>query len=305
MKGYKMKNYKVKTKEDREQEIKDLQTNIEMGVKEFFTSEKYEQYLKFFSKFYKYSSNNIMSILYQFPTATRVGSYQAWKALNRVVKKGEKGIKILVPAEYTFFYDEDNRFTLISEATPEQKKEIELKIIKTYKRTTFKIGNVFDVSQTDGEELPTICEALKGNNEEANTIFETLKQIIEIPVDVENIKSGAYGYYNSLENRIALNIDNSINQNTKTLVYEYTHSILHHQDHQTDRETAEVEAESVAYIVCNYFNFDTSDYSFGYITSWSSSKELKELKESADRIHITANQIIEKIESKLEIKLAS
>lgn len=299
-----MKKYVAKTKEQKERELKELQEKINQGVSEFFTSEKYIQYLKFACKFHKYSMNNIFSILIQYPKATQVASFQTWKELKRYVKKGEKGIKILVPVEYTYFYNKDNEFTLLSNATEEEKEDINAGIIKTYKKLTFKIGNVFDISQTEGEPVPKLASELIGETEEAKTIFEALKNIIEIPVSFEDTGSSK-GYYHTEEKRIALNINNSINQNAKTLVHEYTHSILHQDIKTIDRETAEVQAESVAFMVCNYFNFDTSDYSFGYIGAWSSTKELKELKESADIIIKTANEIIEKIEKNLIEKKAA
>jgi len=297
------KNFVTKTKEQIENELKELQEKINVGVTEFFTSEKYIEYLKFASQFHKYSMSNIFSILMQFPTASKVASFQTWKALKRNVIKGSKGIKILVPTPYTFFYNNDNEFTLVSDATTEQKKDIERGIIKTYKKITFKIGNVFDVSQTDGEPIPKITEELKGETEEAKTIFEALQNIIEIPVSFEDT-GASKGYFHTVENRIALNINNSLNQNAKTIVHEYTHSILH-KENKIDRETSEVQAESVAFIVCNYFNFDTSEYSFGYIGNWSSTKELKELKESANIIQKTAHEIIEKIENLIVEKKAA
>lgn len=251
-----------------------------------FKSENYKKHLNFIYQFHKYSANNIQLIKLQFPTASRVASFKDWKALGRTVKKGEKGIQILIPAPYKYFKDDNNKTIFLNQATDEQKEKIDKGLIKLKTGISFKFGYVFDVSQTEGAELPTLCKALKGEDEQAKAVYNALKRVYEIPIKYENTK-GAKGYYNKIDNFIALNINNELNQNAKTLVHEYAHYKIHKQTDK-DRNTKEVEAESVAYIVNKYFNFDTSEYSFGYIAGWSKSKELKELKASAETIQKTS-----------------
>lgn len=289
-----------RNKNNKQEVIKSLINSIEEGVQNMFSSENFKKYLDYISKFHSYSTGNIFLINLQYPDATRVASLKKWNELGRKVKKGEKGIKILVPVYYRYFRDDNNKIVYLNQATDEQKKKIKDGEIKLYSGLGFKVGHVFDISQTEGEELPTICKELTGEDEKAKAIYETLMQICPIPVIKEDM-GRPKGYYSPEKNIIALNENNSLNQNAKTLVHEYAHYTRHHNSDK-DRNTIEVEAEAIAYIVCKYFGFDTSDYSFAYISSWSSSKELKELKKSAEIIKESASDIINAVEAVLENK---
>jgi hypothetical protein len=278
------------------QKVKEITSKLESNVKEMFVDgSNYIEYLKWVSKFHKYSSNNIRLIMYQFPSATHIASFKDWKKLNRFVSKGQKGIKILVPTKYGIFRDDKGDMKLLSKATKREKLNIKNGSIKVEYKLTFKIGHVFDVSQTTGEEIPTICDPLIGDSDKANKIVTAIKNICDIPVKIKKISSGAKGYY-SKSGYIALSEDNEGVQNAKTIIHEYAHYKLHSETSKS-RGMKEVEAESVAYVVTNYFDLDTSSYSFEYIASWSNSKELKELKESLSLIQKTANEIINGIEN--------
>lgn len=265
-------------------QIKEITEKLEKGVQEVFTGDAYAKYLEFVSKFYDYSANNCMLIWLQMPTASLVAGYKAWQTkFNRQVKKGEKAIRILAPCPHKF------------------KKEVEdedgNKTEKTIEYMIFRATSVFDISQTEGEEIPSVCNMLTGEVENYSELLESLKRVSPVPVSFENIEGGANGYYSYLEKRIALNEGMSEQQTIKTAIHEIAHSILHNKEDgeemEADKRTKEVQAESVAYTVCNYLGLDTSDYSFGYVAGWSAGKEVKELIASMEVIRKTAKSIIE------------
>lgn len=265
--------------------IEDLTLKLETGVKEVFESDKYMNYLNVMSKFYNYSANNTLLICLQKPEATLVAGFQTWKnKFHRHVKKGEKAIKILAPVPHKYkkeVEDENGNMT---------EKEVQY--------ISFRSVSVFDISQTEGEELPSIVKQLDGSVENYDELFETLKSIANVPVNFEEITNGSNGYYVSSENRIAIKSGLSEHHTIKTLIHEISHSILHNEEgseKDADRRTKEVQAESVAYVVCQYLGLDTSDYSFGYVAWWSSGKEVSELQESMEIIQKTSKEIIEKL----------
>ncbi|MCT4584089.1 MAG: PBECR4 domain-containing protein [Peptostreptococcaceae bacterium] len=289
-----------------EDKTKEILEKLENGIKETMDSEKYKAFLKVQSQFHNYSFNNAMLIYLQRPDATRVAGYQAWKKnFKRQVMKGEKGIGILAPSPYKYDkwidkLDPKTKAPIKDPATGEVKKEkITLEGIK------FKKVSVFDVKQTEGKELPSLCNELQGNSSNAENIIKAIKQVSEVPVIEKNIDNGAKGYYSRLENVIAVQEGMSLDQTAKTLIHEYAHSQLHNTESAKllDRATKEVEAESVAYVVSDRFGVDTSQYSFEYLASWSSGKDLKELKDSFSLIQKTANKMIEKIENVLTKEL--
>lgn len=284
-----------------EDKNKEILEKLENGIKEAMNSERYKAFLKLQSNFHAYSFNNAMLIYLQKPNATMVLGYKSWNKLDRHVMKGEKGISILAPNPYKFekLVDKIDSTTNKPMRDPKTGEIIQQKVELT--GMSFKKVTVFDVSQTDGKELPSICNELKGNSISAENIIKAIKGISEIPIVEKNIESGAKGYYSRLENIIALNKGMSIDQTAKTLVHEYAHSQLHNTDDAAllSRATKEVQAESVAYIVSNHLGLDTSEYSFDYLANWSSGKDLKELKESFNLIQKTADAFIEKIESTL------
>ena len=238
---------------------------LEQGVKEIFTSENYLNYLKFFSKFHNYSSNNVIMILMQYPAASRVASLKTWNKLGLKIKRGSKGIKILVPIPYSYTKNKvaTDEFNNIKYDKDGNKivEETEINGI------TFRLGNVFDISQVEGE-VPKLAHELQANPKHLAEILETLISTSTIPIK--------YNY--SLNNKTA-------------------HSILHNEkQNKYSREEAEIQAESIAFVVCNCLGFDTSNYSFGYIASWSKNKQIKELKESLNIIANTSNEILKWIE---------
>lgn len=264
-------------------DIKEITEQLEQGVKEVFTSDRYIEYLQFMSKFTSYSVNNIILIMMQKPNASLVAGYKAWQnKFNRQVRKGEHGITILAPCPHKKEIEDENGET------------------QTISWTSFRAVKVFDVSQTDGEELPTGCvQMLTGEVENYMDLIEKLEEISPVPVGYENIEGGANGYFNTAEKRIAIQEGMSQQQTIKTLIHEISHAILHDRDEgeekDADRHTREVQAESVAYTVCSMLGLDTSDYSFGYVAGWSSTKEIKELNESMEIIRKTAKDISDRL----------
>lgn len=270
-------------------DIKEITEKLEEGVKNVFEGAEYKAYLDFMSKFYNYSVNNTILIFSQMPTASLVAGFQTWKKkFNRYVKKGEKGIFILAPIPHKFkkvVEDEDGN---------ESEKEINY--------TTFRAVSVFDISQTEGEAVPSTSDfvkTLEGDVDGYKNLLEKLESVSPVPVTFEDIQTGANGYFHLVENRIAIKEGMSELQTIKTLVHEISHAMLHDRENGEEKganqSTKEVQAESVAYTVCNYLGLDTSDYSFGYVAGWSKGKEVKELQASMEVIRKTAGTIIEAV----------
>lgn len=266
------------------EKVKTLMNKLETGIVDIFNSENYADYLKAMSKFTNYSFNNTILIILQ--GGTLVAGYNKWKKdFNRQVKKGAKGIKIFAPC-FSKKKDEDD----------DEEKEVHF----------YKVATVFDVSQTEGDEIPHIqANELTDSVESYQLFMDAISKVSPVPIGFEEIGDSCHGYYHTDEKRIAIQSGMSEAQTLKTLVHEITHSILHDTskfekyDVFPDSRTREVQAESVAYIVCNYFGIDTSDYSFGYIAAWSSGKEVKELTASMKIIQDTSVDLIKKINSNL------
>ena len=292
--------------EKKEDRVRAITDQLEAGIADLFSSEKYKAYLSTMAKFHSYSLNNTLLIAMQRPDASLVAGYQTWQRQHgRYVKKGEKGIKIIAPSPYKVKKEREvwdlntGRVKLDEQGNP-VKETIEVEY------PAFRVATVFDVSQTEGKELPSLgVRELTGEVEEYRRMFETLEEICPVAVGFEKIPSGAKGYFSMAENRIALREGMSEVQNVKTLVHEMAHQMLHAHENEKpleERLTAgsrEVEAESVAYTVCKHFGIDTSEYSFGYIAGWSSGKETAELKESLGKIRKAASEMITGIEEKL------
>lgn len=284
--------------------VKEITAQLEAGVKDLFNSERYQDYLKAMSKFHDYSLNNTLLIVMQKPDASLVAGFNKWRdEFERHVKRGEKGIKILAPAPYKIKkeqekLDPDGKPIIGEDGKPvTEQKEITV--------PAFKVVSVFDVSQTDGKEIPDIAvDSLTGSVEQYEDFFKALEQTSPVPVGFERIESGAHGYYHNAEKRIALNEGESELQTVKTIIHEIAHAKLHdidlnappEQQERPSRRTREVEAESIAYTVCQHFGLDTSDYSFGYVAGWSSDKDIKELKASLETIRATASELITEID---------
>lgn len=287
--------------------LEEITDQLEKGVQEIFESDKYKTWLSTMSKFHHYSLNNTILIAIQRPDATSVAGYQAWKRnFGRQVRKGEKGIKIIAPSPYKVKTEQDkidpytHMKVLDSNGDP-------VKEVVEVERPAFRVATVFDVSQTDGKELPTLgVDELSGQVNNFSMFFEALKQTSPVPVEFEDIKGGAKGYYHVQEQRIAIQEGMSETQTIKTAIHEITHATLHSAEKlkaegvQKSSQSKEVEAESVAYTICQHYGIDTSDYSFAYIAGWSSGKETAELKESMETIRSTASDLINHIDGHLE-----
>ena len=351
------------------QQVREITDKLEQGIKELFESERFKEYLRTMSKFYHYSFSNTLLIAMQKPEATYVAGYTSWQRnFDRQVMKGEKGIKILAPAPYKAKEEREK----IDPSTQKPVLDADGKpVTETVEvmRPAFKVVSVFDISQTDGKELPDIIvDELSGSVENYAAFFEALKQESPAPIAFEDIPGGAKGYFSPVENRIAIQEGMSEIQTIKTAIHEIAHAKLHSidqpepepswkivmisdggtkrdflsgfaseaeanaaaeheewhfvdenrfewrleveedtsaiQDMRKDRHTKEVEAESVAYTVCQRYGIETSDYSFGYIAGWSSDKETKELKGSLETIRKTAAELIDSIDAKLKVLLA-
>lgn len=280
------------------EKVKEITAQLEKGIKELFEADNFKKYLRVMSKFHTYSWNNSLLISTQFPTATYIAGYKAWtRDFNRHVRQNEKGIKILAPAPYKV----DKEVEVLDPKTQNpvlgrDGKPLTEKVQVTI--PSYKIITVFDVSQTDGEPLPEIVRELTNSFEEYSRIMDALKEISPVPIVFKQIDSGANGYYHLADKKIYIRDDMSEAQTIKTCIHEIAHAILHDndtgvlKDKSLDRNTKEVEAESIAYTVCNYLGLDTSDYSFGYIGTWSKEKELEELKKSMSIIRSTSSNII-------------
>ena len=287
------------------QKVKEITDQLEQGIQELFESEKYMAWLRTMSKFHDYSLNNTLLIAFQRPDATLVAGYTAWqKQFGRQVQKGEKAIKILAPAPYK----EKVEMEKIDPITRTPVLDADGKPVTEVQEVTrpaFKVVSVFDVSQTEGREIPSLgVDELSGNVREYEMFFEALKRSCPVPMDFEEIEGSAKGYYHQMEQRIAIREGMSQVQTIKTAIHEMAHQRLHAINpldtaseivNQT-RSSKEVEAESVAYTVCQHYGIETSDYSFAYVAGWSHGKETPELKASLNTIRKTANEMITEID---------
>lgn len=285
---------------NKKKEMDELTAKLEQGITDVFTSENYLQYLDFCSRFPKYSVNNQILIMLQRPDATLCQSFGAWKKAGRSIKKGETGIKIFAPAP--FVIDREIEKTDAYGNVMKDSSGNPIKETAQVKVNAFKPVCTFDISQTEGEPLPEFkINELSQNG--CQPLIDALMDASTIPVSFEDIESGAKGYYHIEDNRIAVKKGMSDAQTMKTLVHETAHSILHSKEVMTDvkksKAQKECEAESVAYIVCNHFGVDTGEYSFSYLATWSTGKELPELKSSLNTIRETAMMLIDRIDNNL------
>lgn len=288
----------------RADQLKEITERLEQGVKDIFTSEMYTKYLLTMSKFHNYSFNNTLLIAMQRPDATLVAGYNAWKnKFNRYVKKGEKGIQIIAPApvkerEEREKIDKDTGLTVLNE-NGEPEIEVVERVIPRFRVTT-----VFDYAQTDGEPLPTLeVNELTARVKDYTLLKEAIEQVSPVPIRFGEIEGNAKGYYSHMDKEICVRADMGESQTIKTMIHEVAHAMLHDSDQmkqrgeEKDQLTKETEAESIAFTVCSALGIDTSDYSFPYVASWASGKELKELKDSMDTIRLTAADFLEKLET--------
>ena len=299
----------VLTSEKPAEKLKEITDRLEQGITELFDSERYKEYLRVMSKFHNYSFNNTLLIAMQKPDASLVAGFSAWKNnFGRNVMKGQKGIKIIAPSPFKIRQevekiDPHTQKPIIGKDGKPVTEEKEIKI------PAYKVVSVFDVSQTEGKELPDIAvDELTGDVDRYKDFFAALEKTSPVPIAFENIGGGSHGYYHLEDKRIAINEGMSELQTLKTAIHEIAHAKLHdidlnapkdEQQPRVDRRTREVEAESVAYTVCQHYGLDTSDYSFGYVAGWSSGRELSELKSSLETIRSAAAEIINSIDTNL------
>lgn len=298
----------LESRDKRADELQQITDKLEKGVVEVFQSDRYKQFLDTMAKFPRYSVNNSLLIMMQKPDAQLCQSFTGWKQMGRYVKKGEKGISILAPAPYKIEreqtkLDEKGRPVFDADGEP-VKEKVEVTI------RAFKVVKTFDLSQTDGKELPTIGPSeLVGNIEGYPKLLQALQEISPVPVSFELIDGDAKGFYHLEDKKIVVQDGMSEVQTIKTLLHEMAHQKLHDKDNVPEakdisRNGKEVEAESVAYVVCQHYGINTSDYSFSYVAGWSEGKETPELKASLDKIRQTASEFIYQIDQKMEVLMA-
>ncbi len=279
------------------EKVKELTSKLEEGLLNLKNSEDFKKYLTCMSKFHSYSYNNTLLIMMQKPQATYVAGFNSWKNnFNRIVKKGEKGIRILAPAPIKKTV-ETRKTDQFGKQFIEQ-EEITIPI--------FKPVTVFDVSQTEGDPIPELIEGeLKDSVKNFEDIKKALENTSQIPIINKEIEGGAKGYFDPKEQKIYINEGMSESQTIKTMIHEMAHSMLHDYtkkeegEEKKNRNTKEVEAESVAFTVCKHFGIDTDDYSFGYILGWSKDATLNEFRQSLETIQKCSSRLIGRIEASL------
>lgn len=280
---------------------------IEQGVKDVYDSQNYQDYLRFLSKFHNYSLNNTILILMQRPDASFVAGYQAWKTrFNRQVNKGEKGIQILAPYEIKVdqmvdrFDEQGNKLFDVNGNPLKESRKISVR--------RFRMVTVFDISQTDGQPVPSLMQELKGSSNNAKALIKTIQEISAIPIEFktsendEILQSGAKGYYSHTYDMIVVNDELEDIHKAKTLVHEYCHSLLH-KDSDKSHEQKEIEAESLAFVICDHFGIDTSEYSFSYVAAYSGNNA-QLLKDTLGNIQKFSHDLISKLEQNFEQNLS-
>ena len=291
--------------------LQEITAGIEQGIKELFESEKYRRYLSVMSRFHRYSVNNTMLIYMQRPDATLVAGYNKWKnQFSRHVKRGEHGITIIAPTPYKKKIEEqkldpDTKAPMLDKdgKVIMEEKEIEIPLFRPVK--------VFDISQTDGKPLPELASSLSGNVQNYEVFMEALRRSAPVPIEFEPMAANMDGYFSPDRQRIAIRAGMSEVQTVSAAVHEIAHSKLHNYakaqeeavragdkepPKKKDRNTEEVEAESISYAVCQYYSIQTGENSFGYIANWSQGKELPELRASLETINKAAGELIADID---------
>ena len=300
-------------KQNPKERLKEITDSIEAGIKELFESDKYKSYLQTMSRFHKYSLNNTMLISMQKPDATLVAGFNKWRdGFSRYVKKGEKGIKIIAPTPYKVKeerekLDPQTKAPILDASGKVQTEEVEIQI------PMFRVVSVFDVSQTEGEPLPTLASNLTGNVEQFEVFMEAVKRTAPVPIEIKPMSEDTDGYYHIEDKRIAIREGMSEVQTISAAIHEVAHSLLHNREMEKelqaqqcenkkpmkpkDRNTEEVEAESISFAVCSYYGIQTAENSLGYIATWSKGKELAELRASLETINKTSSELISGIDT--------
>ncbi|MDD7219770.1 MAG: JAB domain-containing protein [Clostridia bacterium] len=297
----------------RKEEMAEISEMLAKGVDAVFSSDKYREYLDTMSKFPSYSARNNLLIMMQKPEASLVQSYTGWRSMNRYVKKGEKGIRIIAPMKRSIRNEAEKGDSESGAKDFDEKnkssgeKEYDVKVING-----FKVVHTFDLSQTDGDPLPDYygAEELSGDVKDYQLFLEALQKSSPVPIRFEDVKGEAKGFYNLTKNYIGIQKGMSELQTIKTALHEMTHAKLHSFEAMKQREDTggkpdmfrrETEAESSAYIICKHYGLDTSDYSFAYIASWSKTQDTRELEKSLSIIQKTASGYIGEIDKNIEL----
>lgn len=300
-------------KQNPKKRLKEITDSIETGIKELFESDKYKSYLQTMSRFHKYSLNNTLLISMQKPDATLVAGFNKWRdGFSRYVKKGENGIKIIAPTPYKNKeerekLDSQTKAPLLDASGKVQTEEVEIQI------PMFRVVSVFDVSQTEGEPLPTLASNLTGNVERFEVFMEAVKRTAPVPIEIKPMAEDTDGYYHIEDKRIAIREGMSEVQTISAAIHEVAHSLLHNREMEKelqaqqgentkpikpkDRNTEEVEAESISFAVCSYYGIQTAENSLGYIATWSKGKELAELRASLETINKISSELISGIDT--------
>jgi len=293
----------LKKNQSREEKMSQIQEKLLNSTKEIFSSEKYAEYISTMAKFPHYSINNCILIASQCPTASYVCGYKKWQTdFNRTVNKNEHGIMIIAPVKYKADVEEpvldENQHPILDE-NGNQKKE---KVSREFQ--SFRPAYVFDLQQTSGDPLPTLSTLLDESVDDFDELKDVVIKISPVPVAFEDIRGGANGYFSPSEQKIVIRNDLPQLQMIKTMIHECAHAKLGHgnKEDKWDRQTHEVQAESVAYWVTSMLGLDTSDYSFGYIAGWSKDKEVSELKENLEIIKATADEMSALLEQELNMR---
>lgn len=286
-------------------DTKALAEHLKEGMKNYLDSEQFKSFLDMMSKFHNYSLNNIHLLKMQNPNVSRVASFNKWKTdFDRTVKKGSKALKIWVPYQVKTKIPVNQKELSFSPSENEmEEKEVTV--------TRFKLGNVFDVSQTEGKELPKAINELTGDVKDYEDLYRAAKAVSidnQVPISFEDIKrESANGYYSPDENRIVISKGLKGQEHIlKTIFHEMAHSDLHrgtnaqYGDDQYRKQ--ELQAESVAYVVANHFGFDTSSYSFGYLAIWAKDKNgFEDMVEQLQVVQKEAKSLIDRMDAKLEL----
>lgn len=284
-------------KKDNSDKVKALLDRAADGIREFLDGDKYKEYLHTMGKFHEYSARNSLLILMQRPDATLVAGYSTWQSLfQRQVQRGEKGIQIVAYSTRKSVERVDRRDRNGNLVYDEKGNVVTDTAIK--KVPQFIPVYVWDVKQTAGKPLPEIATELEGSVKNYSLLQQAIQDISDFPITFANIPNGAKGYCDHAKKTIVIQSGMSEAQTVKTALHELAHSIMHEGKKNLDRRTKEVQAESVAFAVCDHYGIDTSDYTFPYLATWSSSTELKELQASMDTIQKAINSLIHTIDSR-------
>lgn len=296
--------------ENNKDRLKEITDSIEQGIRDLFQSDRYAQYLRTMSRFHRYSVNNTMLIYMQKPDASLVAGFNKWRdQFSRNVRRGEHGIKIIAPTPFKKRIEQEklDPDTKIPMRDADGNTIMEEKEIKI---PMYKVVSVFDVSQTEGKPLPTLANDLTGNVQQYAVFMEALRRSSPVPLAFEAMELSMDGYFSGNDQRIAIRTGMSEVQTVAAAVHEITHATLHNYEQARlaaaqvdetaeppkDRNTEEVEAESVSFSVCQYYGIQTGENSFGYIASWSQGKELPELRASLETINKTTSDLITDID---------